>query len=316
MHIQLISPAKIDSRNGNRATAVRWRNILQRIGHKVSVAQEYLGQDVDLMLALHAWRSATSVQLFAEKYPARPLIVALTGTDIYRFLNTHKQQTLKSLEYADLLIGLHANIKHSIPKQYHQKVHIIYQSTKAKRLRKTHYKNNFDVCVAGHLRHEKDSLRPAYAVRSLPKHSNIQISHYGKAHTKNWERNARLEMAKNRRYQWYGEISQSLLQVKFSQADLLVLPSRMEGGANIISEAIMAGLPVITSNIEGSTGLLGDKYIGYFEVENTKQLKQMLLRCESDTKFYQTLVYQCKSRRYLFTPSREKSSWLKLLTEL
>jgi len=316
MHIQLISPAKIDSRNGNRTTAVRWRNILQGMGHKVSVAKEYSGQNVDLMLALHAWRSASSIQLFAEKYPTRPLLVALTGTDVYRFLNTHKQQTLKSLEYADRLIGLHAHITKSIPKQYHQKVHIIYQSTEAKRLRRTHHKNNFNVCVAGHLRDEKDSLRPAYAVRSLPRYSCIQISHYGKAHTKNWEYNARLEMAKNRRYQWHGEISQSLLQVKFSQADLLALPSRIEGGANIISEAIMAGLPVITSNIEGSIGLLGEKYMGYFEVENTKQLKQMLLRCETDTKFYRALKHQCKLRRYLFTPSREKSSWLKLFAEL
>lgn len=315
MYIQLISPAKIDSRNGNRTTAVRWRNILQDLGHRVTVSQQYTGEDVDLMLALHAWRSADSIQLFAEKYPTRPLLVALTGTDVYRFLNSHKQQTLKSIECADRLIGLHAHITHSIPQQYHHKARIIYQSTEAKLIRKTRCRNIFDVCIAGHLRDEKDSLRPAYAVRSLPSYSHIQISHYGKAHTQKWEHNARLEMARNKRYQWYGEISQSLLQVKFSQANLLILPSRMEGGANIISEAIMAGLPVISSNIEGSIGLLGKKYLGYFEVENTKQIKHMLLRCESDTKFYQTLIKQCASRRYLFSSSHEKNSWLKLLAE-
>lgn len=315
MYIQLISPAKIDSRNGNRTTAVRWRNILQDLGHRVTVSQQYIGEDVDLMLALHAWRSADSIQLFAEKYPTRPLLVALTGTDVYRFLNTHKQQTLKSIECADRLIGLHAHITNSLPRQYHHKARIIYQSTETKLLRKTRNSHVFDACIAGHLRDEKDSLRPAYAVRSLPSHSRIQISHYGKAHTQKWDLSARLEMASNRRYRWYGEISQSLLQVKFSQADLLILPSRMEGGANIISEAIVAGLPVITSNIEGSVGLLGNKYLGYFEVENTKQIKQLLLRCESDTKFYQALIQQCKSRRYLFNPNREKSSWSKLLSE-
>ena len=316
MHIQLISPAKIDSRNGNRTTAVRWRNILQDLGHKVTVSQEYYGEDVDLMLALHAWRSASSIQLFAEKYPTRPLLVALTGTDVYRFLNTHKQDTLKSMEYADRLIGLHAYITHSLPRQYQHKTRIIYQSTETKLIRKTRHSNHFDVCIAGHLREEKDSLRPAYSVRSLPAHSRIQISHFGKAHSPKWEHKARLEMARNKRYQWYGEISQSLLQVKFSQADLLILPSRMEGGANIISEAIVAGLPIIASYIEGSIGLLGDKYAGYFEVENTKQIKQMLLRCESDAKFYRTLIHQGKTLRYLFNPSREKSSWSKLLTEL
>jgi putative glycosyltransferase (TIGR04348 family) len=315
MHIQLISPAKIDSRNGNRTTAVRWRNILQDLGHKVTVSEKYSGQNVDLMLALHAWRSADSIQLFAEKYPTRPLLVALTGTDVYRFLNTHKQDTLKSIEYADRLIGLHAHITQSLAKKYHYKTRIIYQSTETKLHRKTRLSHNFSVCIAGHLRDEKDSLRPAYAIRSLPSHSHIVLSHYGKAHTKSWERNARLEMARNRRYQWHGEVSQSLLQVRFSQADLLILPSRMEGGANIISEAIVAGLPVISSNIEGSLGLLGDNYVGYFEVENTQQIKQMLLRCESDFKFYQTLIRQCKSRRYLFNPKREKNCWSQLLAE-
>ena len=112
MHIQLISPANIDSRNGNRTTAVRWRNILQALGHKVTVSQQYSGENADLMLALHAWRSASSIQLFAEKYPSRPLLVALTGTDVYRFLNTHKHDTLKSIEYADRLIALHGYISH------------------------------------------------------------------------------------------------------------------------------------------------------------------------------------------------------------
>jgi putative glycosyltransferase (TIGR04348 family) len=316
MHIQLISPARIDSRSGNHTTAVRWRNILQKLGHEVTVSQQYSGQNVDLMLALHAWRSAGSIQLFAETYPTRPLLVALTGTDVYRFLNTHSQDTLRSMGYADRLIALHANITHSVPKEYHHKLRIIYQSAETKLSRKTYHSSHFNVCIAGHLRDEKDSLRPAYAARSLPAHSKIQLSHFGKAHTQKWEHNARSEMARNSRYHWYGEVSQSLLQVKLSHSDLLILPSRMEGGANIISESIMSGLPVVTSYIEGSIGLLGEKYTGYFEVENTNQIKKMLLRCESDTKFYQTLSHQCKARRYLFNPNREKSSWSKLLAEL
>ncbi|MDW3094498.1 MAG: selenoneine biosynthesis selenosugar synthase SenB [Gammaproteobacteria bacterium] len=316
MHIQLISPAKFDSRNGNRTTAVRWRNILQSLGHRVTVSQKYLGQDADIMLALHAWRSADSIQLFAKKFPTRPLLVALTGTDVYRFLYSHAQQTLTSIQHADRLIGLHANIASSIPQEFNEKVRVIFQSTETKLTRRTNKQKDFQVCIAGHLRAEKDSLRPAYAVRSLPSYSAIKISHYGKAHSKNWEDKARLEMAKNRRYHWYGEISQSLLQKKFAQSDLLVLPSLMEGGANIISEAIIAQLPVVTSNIVGSIGLLGENYSGYFNVGNSDSLKQMLLRCESNNKFYQSLVHQCNSRRLLFTPSREKSSWKKLIAEL
>ena len=315
MDICLITPAAENSRSGNHTTAVRWRNILQSLGHKVSVEQKYSGQAADLMVALHAWRSASSIQNFADKHPAKPLVVALTGTDAYQFIHTHPEQTLQSIKLADRLVGLHTRIAHSVPSEYRNKARVIYQSTETKQKRRTYIKRGFQICVAGHLRHEKDSLRPAYATRSLPTSSGIQISHYGKAHTKNWERNALLETAKNRRYQWYGEISQPLLRFKFSQSHLLVLPSRMEGGANIISEAIMANLPVIASNIDGSIGLLGEDYLGYFQVEDTKDLRNLLLRCERDSKFYQTLIRQCKLRRGLFTPAREQSSWEKLLAE-
>lgn len=315
MDIRLISPAAANSRNGNRTTAIRWRNILQALGHRVKVSQHYSGQSADIMVALHAWRSADAIQSFAGKYPDRPLIVALTGTDAYRFILSHPEQTLGSIQLADRLVGLHARIADTVPEEHRSKVHVIYQSTEFKPVRKTS-KNGIKVCVAGHLRHEKDSLRPAFAVRALPTISRIQIVHFGKAHTPEWAHEARQEMAKNRHYQWYGEISQSQLRIKFSQSHLLVLPSRMEGGANVISEAIMAGLPIIASKIDGSIGLLGENYPGYFQVEDSDELRTLLLRAENSTKFYRTLIRACKARRSLFMPAREQASWNQLLTDL
>jgi len=55
----------------------------------------------------------------------------------------------------------------------------------------------------------------------------------------------------------------------------------MEGGANVISEAVVAGVPILASNISGSVGLLGRDYPGYFSVGNTDQLRELLLRAES-----------------------------------
>ena len=315
MLIRLITPAAVNSRSGNHTTAVRWKNILQSLGHRVAVSQNYDGQAADLMVALHAWRSADSIQLFTEKYPNNPLVVALTGTDIYRFLLSHPKPTLQSIASADKLVGLHARVALNIPQQYRSKVHIIYQSTESKPIRPTN-KNDFQICVAGHLRDEKDSLRPAYAVRNLPSWSNIYVTHFGKAHTKEWAHDAKLETIKNSRYQWFGEIPQAQLRRKFNDSKLLALPSRMEGGANVISEAITAGLPVVASNIDGSIGLLGEEYPGYYPVENSDQLRELLLRCEKDNKFYSTLVHACQQQRSLFTPSREKTSWQKLLSEL
>ena len=316
MEISLISPAAIQSSNGNFTTAIRWKRILQALGHQVELSQEYDNTNCDLMIALHAWRSAEAIQRYKSLFPNKPLIVALTGTDAYRFIHSHSQQTLNSIALADCLVGLHQLISYTLPITHQHKLNVIFQASTLKPLRIKKIKRNFNVCIAGHLRDEKDPLRTAYAARLLPHSSKIYISHFGKAHDKAWEGKARLENIRNNRYQWYGEITQSLLRVKFSQAKLLVLSSHMEGGANIISEAVMSNLPIVASNISGTVGLLGKDYKGYYEVGNTQQLKQLLLRCESDLTFYQTLAKQCHARRHLFSPLQEKLAWAHLLEQL
>jgi len=316
MDISLISPAASRSSNGNYTTAFRWKRILQTLGHQVDLTQDYSGADCDLMIALHAWRSADAIQKFKSHHPNKSLIVALTGTDAYRFIHSHPEQTLKSIALADHLVGLHQLISSTLPEQHQHKLNVIFQASTLKPIRPINIKSNFNACIAGHLRDEKDPLRAAYAVRSLPCHSKIFISHYGKAHNNEWAYKARLENIKNRRYSWHGEISQALLRIKFSQAKLMILSSRMEGGANIISEAIMSDLPVIASKIDGSVGLLGEDYCGYYDVENTAQLKQLLLRCENNKSFYQTLIRQCRARRHLFTHCQEKHLWKQLLSKI
>jgi len=90
----------------------------------------------------------------------------------------------------------------------------------------------------------------------------------------------------------------------------------MEGGANVISEAVMAGLPVIASDIEGSVGLLGADYPGYYPVQDAEALRERLLRAEFDGGYYTELVAACDARRQLFTPQQEQAGWEKLLEEI
>jgi glycosyltransferase involved in cell wall biosynthesis len=168
----------------------------------------------------------------------------------------------------------------------------------------------------GHLRDEKDPMRPAMAARKLPADSRIQVHHYGKAHTPEYARQAQAEMRSNRRYTWHGEIAHHKIRQVYRRTHLLVLPSRMEGGANVISEAIVAGVPVIASDIEGSIGLLGDDYAGYYPVENENALAALLLRAESDHAFYKKLEQACIARQPLFTPENEARGWRELLESL
>jgi putative glycosyltransferase (TIGR04348 family) len=315
MRLILITPAPPRSRSGNRATATRWAQILRLLGHQVELAVTYNGQDADAMIALHAWRSATAIQQFSDQHPARKLIVAITGTDAYKFIHSHAEVTLKSIQLADQLVGLHDLIGNTLPQDQRHKMNVIYQSAIPVNNRRP-YSRFFHVSVMGHLREEKDPLRPALAVRDLPLSSRIQVHHYGKAHDVQWADAARAEMAINERYTWHEEIPHYKIRQVFRRTNLLVLPSRMEGGANVISEAVVAGIPVIASDIEGSIGLLGKNYGGYYPVGNEQVLKNLLLRMESDRSFYQNLERACLSRQVLFTPEQERQGWSDLLAKL
>jgi putative glycosyltransferase (TIGR04348 family) len=268
-----------------------------------------------MMVGLHAWRSADAIARFDAAYPDRPLVVVLTGTDAYRFIQSHRETTLASLGVADHIVGLHALVGNVLPGHLRGKLRVIVQSARPLQYRQP-ARRSFRVCFAGHLREEKDPLRPALAVRDLPPESRIRVDAYGGAHTEDWAAAAEAEMRINPRYRWHGEIPHAELRRVYSRSHLLVLPSVMEGGANVISEAVMAGLPVIASDIEGSTGLLGAGYPGYYPVQNTGALRERLLRAEFDTGYYEELVAACAARRHLFTPQQELAGWKKLMGDI
>ena len=315
MHIGIITPAAAKSLNGNRATANRWAGFLRQLGHKVTISVDWDGTAYDLMIALHAWRSAESIAAFKQQYPDLPLVLAMTGTDLYRFMISHPEPTLASIQSADRLVTLHRLATKVLPEQIHHKVHVIHQSAVplSKQKRSVRY---FDICVAGHLREEKDSMRVAYAVRDLPVDSRIRVLHFGKAHNDKWAAYAQEEMKINPRYHWFGEVPHWKVRKAYGACHLMVLPSVMEGGANVISEATVAGLPVIASDIDGSVGLLGDDYAGYFPVQDTGALRELLLKAEAEPAYVKMLEQQCKQRAGLFTRDAEKQGWADLLKDM
>ena len=313
MKISLITPAKKQSRAGNRTTAVRWARILQSLGHRVRVAVDYDGEDADLMVALHAWRSAGAIEAFRDKYPDAPLIVALTGTDIYRFQSSDPEITLRSMELADALVCLHDLVHQAIPERFAGKLQVIYQSAPPLSRPREPSRRFFDVCVIGHLREEKDPLRAAFAVRDLPASSRIRVIHLGKAHDSDWARQGEDEMKRNPRYIWRGEVPGWAVRKAFVKARLMVLSSIMEGGANVISEALVAGVPVIASDIPGSIGLLGDDYPGYYPVGDTAALSALLRRAEAEPGFLADLTKHCVARATLFSPEAECERWRTLI---
>ena len=96
----------------------------------------------------------------------------------------------------------------------------------------------------------------------------------------------------------------------------MVISSRAEGGANVISEAVVADVPVIASKVDGNIGLLGKNYRGYYPVGNTKELRKVILKAETDKAFIQSLAKQCNSIKSKFTGEREQESWAKLIRNI
>ncbi len=315
-----MTPAPPRSRKGNRVTALRWGWLLRDLGHHVSVIQEYTGQRYDLLVALHARRSARSIARFRTMRPHHPIVLALTGTDLYRDIH-HSRAAQESLRIADRLVLLQPMGMRALPSEARAKARVIYQSVSKpaggkKGREQAAQRAAFDACVLGHLRAVKDPFRTALAARRLPESSRIVVHHLGAALNEAMARRARREMRENRRYRWYGELPRHVALRRLGKSRLLVLTSKMEGGANVLSEAIALGVPVIASRIDGSVGLLGADYPGYFSVGDTRALARLMRRAETDERWYSTLRRQCTRLRPLFAPKRERQSWFKLLGEL
>ena len=87
----------------------------------------------------------------------------------------------------------------------------------------------------------------------------------------------------------------------------------MEGSSNVLSEALASGVPVVTSRIPGLVGTLGKNFNGFFPVGDTEKLGRLLLRAETDSRFYHALKRHCARVAYLVEPKREIDGWKRLL---
>lgn len=310
MKIAIITPAPVGSKAGNRATAERWSHLLEQAGHQVFILTEYSNQPADLFIALHAWRSSDAVARIRDHHPDTPLMVVLTGTDIYDHQYRYPEQTFNSMALADCLIGLHHRVVRDIPERFAAKLVTVLQSAERPKGRAIVDNSGFGICVIGHLRDEKDPLRAALAARRLPDASTIRIINAGKAHTPEWEKSALAEQAANPRFQWLGEVDKPTIQQLMRRSRAMVISSIMEGGANVVSEACRAGLPVIASDISGNIGLLGDDYPGYFSVGDETDLAGVLQRAEQLPEFLEELAERVAQLAGRFTPETEQAALL------
>jgi putative glycosyltransferase (TIGR04348 family) len=309
-----VTPAPAGSLHGNRITALRWQGFLEALGYSALVTESWSGGDAGLLIALHAYRSHQSIVAFKKQYPSRPIVLILTGTDIYRDIANHSE-VIRSMEMADRLIVLQSSAIHSVPAHLRHKVQVIYQSVEMD-IRDSGAKENFLVSVIGHLRDEKDPFCIVRSLPLLPADSKITVKHLGQAMNSQMKEQATTFNATIDRYQWLGEVSHADALKVLSNSCLMVISSRMEGGAHVVSEAIALGIPVIASDIPGNRGLLGEDYPGYYPVGDESALATLLYRAEKTSAFYASLQQCIDLRKELITPAREKQSINELVSGL
>jgi len=312
MKIALITPAGARSRSGNRHTALRWAEMLRSLGHSVRVSLRWDGRAADAMIALHARRSHASIADFSERHPGAPLAVVLTGTDLYRDIRTDRDARA-SLDLADRLVVLQDMGKLELAPRLRRKTRVIYQSAEAPSSPKR--SEGFRIAVLGHLREEKDPFRTALALAHLGDLPDLEVVHLGEALSPAMAREARRLMRRDVRYRWIGNVPHRSALDWLAGSRLLVLSSKMEGGANVVCEAAVAGVPVIASRVSGNIGMLGRAYPGYYRLGDERALARGIRRAVLEPAFYARLKRLTAARRPLFRPAAEREGLRKLLAE-
>ena len=127
LNVQIITPGARGSHTGNRVTALRWAKRLRELEHSVAVHESYDGSQPDLLIALHARKSATSIEQCRSGSRRTRIVVALTGTDVYGEL-TASPEARHSLAAAERIVVLQPRALDALEPELRGKARVIYQS--------------------------------------------------------------------------------------------------------------------------------------------------------------------------------------------
>lgn len=306
----LVTPALASANNGNWQTASRWGRWLAA-DYRVRVAAQWDGGDDAALVALHARRSAASIAAFAAAHPGRPLVVVLTGTDLYRDIASDAAAR-RSLALATRLVVLQERAPEALPAEHRAKASVCFQSAPARRpLAKTGHR--LRAVMVGHLRDEKAPQTLFAAARRLAGRADILIDHVGAALEPALGEAAQACAAACPHYRWLGPLPHREARARIQRAHVLVHCSRIEGGAHVVLEAVRSGTPVLASRIDGNVGMLGAGYRGYFALDDAAALAALLEQARDDPAMLPALRAQCATRAPLFDPAHERATLLRLL---
>ncbi len=305
MSLVIVTPALAAANNGNWQTAQRWARLL-RPAYRVDVVDRWSAGNQALMIALHARRSAASIEAWRSAPGCRPLLLVLTGTDLYRDIDVDATSQ-RSLALADALVVLNELGAQRLPEAVRGKAHVVLQSCPSRQpVHRT--PRHLRALMVGHLRDEKDPRTYWRAAQRLAARADIHLDHIGSALDPVLGAEAEALAARQPGFRWLGGLPHGVVRRRIQAAHVLVHASRMEGGAHVVIEAMRSGTPVLASRIDGNLGLLGSHYEGVFEPGDDAALAALLARARDDAGMLPRLAAQLAPRAALFAPEAERAA--------
>jgi putative glycosyltransferase (TIGR04348 family) len=309
----LVTPFAADANNGNWRTASRWARLLapayRSLLQTPDVPVTGDGRDAAaLMIALHARRSRPAIEAWTRQRPRRPLVVALTGTDLYRDIAHGDTDALRSLDDADALIVLQEDALAALPASVRAKAHVVFQSARSLVPFAGKSPRRLNALLVAHLREEKDPRTVFAAWRRLPLSLPARLAIIGAPLDSALAAEATALAHADARVRYLGPRSHAWTRQAIRRAHVLIVPSRMEGGANVVVEAVTAGTAVIASRVSGNVGMLGDDHPGYFPVGDAGALAGQVTRACVDRAFLGRLEAAGRARADRFTPDAERAA--------
>ena len=324
--VVIVSPALANANNGNWQTAWRWSRMLRQ-EFEVEITQKWNGNPVEVMLALHARRSADSIGLWADSKGCTANVaglgVVLTGTDLYRDIHSDLLAQ-RSLTLAQKLVVLQELGIQSLDAAHRGKAQIIFQSTSSRQML-VKPTRHLRALMVGHLRDEKSPQTLFSAAQLLKDHPGILLDHIGEPLDADLAKQARATALACPNYRWLGGLPHETTRRRIQAAHLLIHASKMEGGAHVVMEAVCSGTPVLASKIDGNAGMLGASYPGYFELGDAAGLADLLIKVRTQQtsnaplpnhSLITQLQAHCAQRAALFSPTAERAALVKLVREL
>jgi putative glycosyltransferase (TIGR04348 family) len=309
--ILLATPYLADANNGNWRTAARWSRLLAKAYRPIVQAADapLRGRGPEratAMIALHARRSRAAIEAWHAS--GRALIVVLTGTDLYRDVPSGDAAALASVADADRLIVLQADALKHLPPTAKGKADVVHQSARALRPFADKPTARLRSVFVAHLRDEKDPGTVFEAWRRLPAQVPATLAIVGAALDPALGHAARALAAADPRVRALGPRPHAWTRQAIRRAHLIIVASRMEGGANVVVEAVTSGTPVLASRISGNLGMLGEDYAGYFDAGDADGLVALVVRAHEDRLFLEHLCRQCLARAPMFAPAVERAA--------